>query len=107
MKKYLNEIENVEKIMVFDELNEFLDEDEQGNRYFEEEGDFNWWNELAEALEKIENHKEELQKFSYNGDIEDYNKEKELADKRLEDFENEINSSINELEDYMRIASKL
>ena len=102
MKKYLNEIENVEKIMVFDELNEFLDEDEQGNRYFEEEGDFNWWNELAEALEKIENHKQKLQKFSYNGDIEDYHKEREFADQRLEDFENEINSSINELEEIGR-----
>lgn len=106
MKKYLNEIENVERITVFDELNEFLLTDEEG-QYFTSERDFTWWNELAEALEKIENHKEELQKFSYNGDIEDYHKEKELVDQRLEDFENEINSSINELEDYMRIANNL
>lgn len=107
MKKYLNEIENVERIMVFDELNEFLEDDEQGNRYFEDEGDFIWWKDLANALEKIEDHKQELQKFTYSGDIEDYHKEKEFAEQRLEEFESEINSSINELEDYIRIASRL
>lgn len=107
MKKYLNEIENVERIMVFDELNEFLEDDEQGNRYFEDEGDFIWWNDLANALEKIEDHKQELQKFTYNGGIEDYHKEKEIAEQRLQDFESEINSNFNELEDYIRIANSL
>lgn len=107
MKKYLSEIENMDRITVFDELNEFLLTDEEGQQYFTNERDFDWWNELAKALEKIDNHKEELQKFSYNGDIEDYYKEKELADQRVLDFENEINNSFNELEDYIRIANKL
>lgn len=106
MKKYLNEIENVDRITVFDELNEFLLSDDEG-QYFVTEDDFIWWNELADALEKIENHKQELANFGYNGDVKDYYKEKELADERVAEFENEINSNFNELEDYIRIASKL
>ncbi len=106
MKKYLNEIENKDRITVFEELNEFLLTDEKG-QYFTSEKDFDWWSELAEALEKIENHKQELQNFSYSGDAEDYYKEKEIANQRLADFENEINSNINELGDYISIAANL
>lgn len=52
-KKYLSEIENLEKIKTFEDLSDYLKEDEQG-QYFEDAEEFNWWNDLANAMQYLE-----------------------------------------------------
>ena len=67
-KKYLAEIENLEQIKTFEDLSDYLKEDEQG-QYFEDERDFNWWNELANAMQYLED--EDYDEVELN-ELEDY-----------------------------------
>lgn len=50
MKHYLEELANKDEIIVFDDLRNDWTEDEDGNWYTESEEDFEWWQELANAL---------------------------------------------------------
>lgn len=59
-KKYLSEIENFEQIKTFEDLSDYLKEDGQG-QYFEDIKDFNWWNELANAMQYLEDEDEDIE----------------------------------------------
>ncbi|WP_101773495.1 hypothetical protein [Peptostreptococcus faecalis] len=60
MKKYyLSDIENLELVEVHEEIYTEAKEDENGY-YWENENTFNWWNDLANAYEKIEDFEREL-----------------------------------------------
>lgn len=75
-KIYLDNITNLNEIDCFDELDKFLITDFDGEPYFYSKDDFEWWQELANALFYLQ--------------------------------ENDINihnDTINELEDYIRIAN--
>lgn len=52
-KRYLEEIENLEQIKTFENLSDYLEENEQG-QYFTNAEEFDWWNELADAMQYLE-----------------------------------------------------
>lgn len=69
-KRYLAEIENLEQIKTFEDLSDYLKEDEQG-QYFEDEQEFNWWNELADAMQYLEDEDVEYNEVELT-ELEDY-----------------------------------
>ena len=69
-KRYLAEIENLEQIKTFEDLSDYLEEDEQG-QYFEDEQEFNWWNELADAMQYLEDEDVDYDEVELN-ELEDY-----------------------------------
>lgn len=69
-KKYLSEIENLEQIKTFEDLSDYLKEDEQG-QYFEDEKEFGWWNELANAMQYLEDEDVEYNEVELT-ELEDY-----------------------------------
>ena len=69
-KKYLAEIENLEQIKTFEDLSDCLKEDEQG-QYFEDTEDFEWWNELANAMQYLEDKHVDYDEVELN-ELEDY-----------------------------------
>lgn len=69
-KKYLSEIENFEQIKTFEDLSDYLKEDEQG-QYFEDTKDFDWWNELANAMQYLEDEDVEYNEVELT-ELEDY-----------------------------------
>ena len=70
VKRYLAEIENLEQIKTFEDLSDYLKEDEQG-QYFEDEQEFNWWNELANAMQYLEDEDVDYDEVELN-ELEDY-----------------------------------
>lgn len=69
-KRYLVEIENLEQIKTFEDLSDYLLEDEQG-QYFEDEKEFEWWNELADAMQYLEDEDVDYDEVELN-QLEDY-----------------------------------
>lgn len=69
-KKYLSEIENFEQIKTFEDLSDHLKEDEQGE-YFEDTKDFDWWDELANAMRYLEDEGVDYDEVELN-ELEDY-----------------------------------
>lgn len=69
-KKYLAEIESFEQIKTFEDLSDYLEEDDQG-QYFEDEQEFDWWNELANAMQYLEDEDIEYDEVELN-ELEDY-----------------------------------
>ena len=69
-KKYLSEIENIEQIKTFEDLSDYLEEDEQG-QYFEDAEEFEWWNELANAMQYLEDEDVDYDEVELN-ELEDY-----------------------------------
>ena len=69
-KRYLAEIENLEQIKTFEDLNDYLVEDEQG-QYFEDDQEFNWWNELANAMQYLDDEDVDYDEVELN-ELEDY-----------------------------------
>lgn len=69
-KRYLAEIENLEQIKIFEDLSDYLAEDEQG-QYFEDEKEFDWWNELANAMQYLEDEDVDYDEVELN-ELEDY-----------------------------------
>lgn len=69
-KKYLAEIESFEQIKTFEDLSDYLEEDDQG-QYFEDEKEFNWWNELANAMQYLEDEDVDYDEVELN-ELEDY-----------------------------------
>lgn len=69
-RKYLSEIENFEQIKTFEDLSDYLKEDEQG-QYFEDTKDFDWWNELANAMQYLGDEDIEYDEVELN-ELEDY-----------------------------------
>ena len=69
-KKYLAEIENLEQIKTFEDLSDYLEEDDQG-QYFEDEKEFNWWKELADAMQYLEDEDVEYNEVELT-ELEDY-----------------------------------
>ena len=54
MKKYSTEIENRSNIVVFDEIRDsWKESNEYGVWFTTSQADFDWWNELANAIEFI------------------------------------------------------
>ena len=54
MKKYSTEIENWSNIVVFDEIRDsWKESNEYGVWFTTSQADFDWWNELANAIEFI------------------------------------------------------
>ncbi|MDY7603085.1 hypothetical protein [Streptococcus suis] len=54
MKLYSTEIENWSNIVVFDEIRDSWTEgDENGVWFTTDQADFDWWNQLADAIEFI------------------------------------------------------
>ena len=69
-KRYLAEIENLEQIKTFEDLSDYLKEDEQG-QYFEDEKEFDWWKELADAMQYLEDEDVEYNEVELT-ELEDY-----------------------------------
>lgn len=69
-KRYLAEIENLEQIKTFEDLSDYLEEDEQG-QYFEDAEEFEWWNELANAMQYLEDEDVDYDEVELN-ELEDY-----------------------------------
>lgn len=69
-KRYLSEIENFEQIKTFEDLSDYLEEDDQG-QYFEDEQEFNWWNELADAMQYLEDEDVDYDEVELS-ELEDY-----------------------------------
>lgn len=69
-KRYLVEIENLEQIKTFEDLSDYLVEDEQG-QYFEDEKEFEWWKELADAMQYLEDKDVDYDETELN-ELEDY-----------------------------------
>ena len=69
-RRYLSEIENLEKIKTFEDLSDYLKEDEQG-QYFEDKKEFNWWNELANAMQYLEDEDVDYDEVEFN-ELENY-----------------------------------
>ena len=69
-KRYLADIENIEQIKTFEDLSDYLKEDEQG-QYFEDEKEFEWWNELANAMQYLEDEDVDYDEVELN-ELEDY-----------------------------------
>lgn len=69
-KKYLNEIENLEQIITFDANELELLEDENG-QYFKDAEDFDWWQELANSMQYLEDKEVEYDRTELN-ELEDY-----------------------------------
>lgn len=69
-KRYLVEIENLEQIKTFEDLGDYLVEDDQG-QYFEDEQEFDWWNELADAMQYLEDEDVDYDEVELN-QLEDY-----------------------------------
>lgn len=69
-KRYLTEIENLEQIKNFEDLDDYLAEDEQG-QYFEDEKEFDWWNDLANAMQYLEDEDVDYDQVEL-GELEDY-----------------------------------
>lgn len=69
-KRYLAEIENLEQIKTFEDLSDYLVEDEQG-QYFEDEKEFDWWKELADAMQYLEDKDVDYDETELN-ELEDY-----------------------------------
>lgn len=69
-KRYLEEIENVDNIISFDDLGDYLEEDDQG-QYFKDAEEFDWWNELADAMQYLEDEEVEYDQADLN-ELEDY-----------------------------------
>ena len=69
-KKYLEEIENLEQIKTFEDLSDYLVEDEQG-QYFEDVKEFGWWNNLADAMQYLEDEDVDYDEVELN-ELEDY-----------------------------------
>ena len=69
-KRYLADIENLEQIKTFEDLSDNLKEDEQG-QYFEDAEEFEWWNELANAMQYLDDKCVEP-KVGHMVDLEDY-----------------------------------
>ena len=69
-KRYLAEIENLEQIKTFEDLSDYLVEDEQG-QYFEDEKEFDWWKELADAMQYLEDEDVDYDEVELN-ELEDY-----------------------------------
>ncbi len=69
-KRYLTEIENLEQIKTFEDLSDYLKEDEQG-QYFEDAEEFDWWNELANAMQYLEDEDVDYDEVELN-ELEDY-----------------------------------
>lgn len=69
-KRYLADIENLEQIKTFEDLSDYLKEDEQG-QYFEDTEEFDWWNELANAMQYLEDEDVDYDEVELN-ELEDY-----------------------------------
>lgn len=69
-RRYLAEIENLEQIKTFEDLSDYLVEDEQG-QYFADSGDFDWWNDLANAMQYLEDEDVEYNEVELT-ELEDY-----------------------------------
>lgn len=69
-KRYLAEIENLEQIKTFEDLSDYLKEDEQG-QYFEDAEEFDWWNDLANAMQYLEDEDVDYDEVELN-ELEDY-----------------------------------
>lgn len=66
-KMNINKIKNMDYIWVFDDLSEFLDEDQN----FISHDDFEWWNDLANALAYLEDQGIDTEDLKVN-ELEDY-----------------------------------
>ena len=64
MKKHINNIEYLEKIIYFDDLGSFLDEDD----YFLDNEEFEWWNQLSKSIKYLEDNNIEAEV----NELEDY-----------------------------------
>lgn len=51
MKYFTTDIKNLENITVFEEFGFDFEESENGTWYTEDKAMFDWWNELAQAIE--------------------------------------------------------
>ena len=69
-RRYLAEIENLEQIKTFEDLSDYLKEDEQG-QYFEDAEEFDWWNDLANAMQYLEDEDVDYDEVELN-ELEDY-----------------------------------
>lgn len=69
-RRYLAEIENLEQIKTFEDLSDYLTEDEQG-QYFEDAEEFAWWKELADAMQYLEDEDVEYDQVELS-ELEDY-----------------------------------
>ena len=69
-RRYLAENENLEQIKTFEDLSDYLAEDEQG-QYFEDEKGFDWWKELADAMQYLEDEDVEYNEVELT-ELEDY-----------------------------------
>lgn len=69
-RRYLAEIENLEQIKAFEDLSDYLKEDEQG-QYFEDTEEFDWWNNLADAMQYLEDEDVEYDEVELS-ELEDY-----------------------------------
>lgn len=69
-KRYLEEITNLEQIRHFEDLSDYLAEDENG-QYFEDSEEFEWWNELANAMQYLEDEEVEYEQADLI-ELEDY-----------------------------------
>lgn len=69
-KRYINEIENLDQIFSFDDLGDYLIEDDNG-QYFEDAEEFDWWNDLANAMQYLEDEEVEYDQADLN-ELEDY-----------------------------------
>ena len=119
-KRYLADIENLEQIKTFEDLSDYLEEDEQG-QYFEDAEEFEWWNELANAMQYLEDEDVDYDEVELN-ELEDYikvakengfrakqkqeeneetlkEKDKELKEKRAKQREKEVNAKLKPITD--------
>ncbi len=69
-KRYLADIENYEQIRYIDALDLNIDYDDNGS-YFVNEEDWEWWNEIADAMQYLEDNEIEYDKFNIL-DYDDY-----------------------------------
>lgn len=69
-KRYLAEIENMEQIRHFDALDLNIEYDDNGS-YFVNPEDWEWWNEIADAMQYLEDNDIEYD-YSNILDYDDY-----------------------------------
>lgn len=70
-RKYLNEIENLHQIKDLIEADEYLEYDEEDDAYFKDSEEFEWWEELADAMQYLDDKCVEPQ-VGVMVDLEDY-----------------------------------
>lgn len=69
-KRYLADIENLEQIRYFDAQDLNIEHDDNGS-YFVNSEDWEWWNEIADAMQYIEDNEIEYDHFNIL-DYDDY-----------------------------------